>query len=708
MTFFESKNLRVRRLADDVAMLVLDADGETVNRITPDLLDELDTALGRIEDSADFATLVICSAKPTSFCNGIDPLWLAGHATAGELSAFSERGQKVCQKLAGLDFPSIAVIAGACLGAGLELAIACDHRVAVDRPASILGFNDVELGLISCFGGTQRLPRLIGLTDSLKLLSGARRLRPAEARALGVVDEVCNDGDDTPPEQLIDPAKRDWMHFPRRTLRQKLFESNSFGRRFLLRGARRILSERLPQDMPAPWEALEAVQLAVQNPESTAGLEFERQAVARLVQTPAFSNLLHLRLERERRRKEAPKAEAARFLRSIGIVGATEAAKWLVRQAVLRGCQVVLHDNDKTALGYAFFELHRGFQEEIRRGSLPPEVGLKSLEAIRGTAEWQHFNDLDLVLDTLDDGGRVERFRHLDGITTPATILASTGLADTVVQLREGLAHPHRVGVLHFPGEPEHAALAELACPSDAAEPVQRRLEEWAASLGKLCVPVTDRPGLLVLRIWLPAFNEAVLLLQEGMRLDRIDQAMTRFGTVQGPLEMMDQIGLDVTARLVAALRPVLGERVALHAGFAEMAQQQMLGVRSGAGFYRHAGTRRRANPRAVALWRRDPGEAWLQRSALSQADQLDLAQRRMVSLMVLEAVHCIREKIVADAATLDFAMATAGWAPHRGGPLTYARQLGADALLQWLETLQGDFGGRFAPPGGFREAIQG
>src|SRR6516165_7865882 len=203
MTFFESRNLRVCRLADDVAMLVLDVEGDKANRLTPDLLDELDAALGWVEDAADLEVLVICSAKAASFCNGIDPVWLAAHATGDELMAFSLRGQKLCQKLAGLETPSISVIAGACLGAGLELAIACDHRVVIDRAATVLGFNEVELGLIPCFGGTQRLPRLIGLTDSLKLLSGAKRLRPADALALGLVDAVCADGDPTPPELLV-------------------------------------------------------------------------------------------------------------------------------------------------------------------------------------------------------------------------------------------------------------------------------------------------------------------------------------------------------------------------------------------------------------------------------------------------------------------------------------------------------------------------
>jgi 3-hydroxyacyl-CoA dehydrogenase/enoyl-CoA hydratase/3-hydroxybutyryl-CoA epimerase len=707
MAFFQSKNLSIRELAGDVAMLVLDAEAK-LNHVTPALVDELSEAIERVAGETRFVTLVLCSAKAASFCHGLDPEWLAGHPAPDVLTAYALRGQQLCGRLAGLPIPSVAVIAGPCLGAGLELALACDYRVLVNRPTTIVGLTDIELGLIPCWGGTQRLPRLVGLENSIKMLSAARRIRPAEALAIGLADALCEEGDTNPPEFLAAPAKRDWSVFPRRTWRQRLLESNALGRWLILRGARRILRERLPQEMPAPWEALETLQMAARSADLAAGLESEREAIARLAQSTALHNLVRLRLERDARRLSAPKSQGARYLRAIGIVGATEVGRSLVQQLAARGCQVVLHDSDRAALGYAVFELHRTFQAENRRGLLSPEAALRCLSAIRGTTSWQHFDELDLVLDTSDDGQRAERFRHLDGITTPATILASTGVADTAAQLRAGLKHPRRVAVLHFAGPAAHEALVELAHAEDAAQPVVQRLGELAGLLGKVCVPVADQPGLLVLRIWMPAFNEAALLLREGMPPDRIDEAMVRFGTASGPLEMMDRLGLDAITRLADVLEPALADRIVVEAGFAEMVRQGMLGVQSGAGFFRHSGKRRRANPRAVSLWWRGPAEARLSRSALSYADQMDLAQRRMTSLMILEGYYCLRERIVGDATTLDFALATAGWAPHRGGPLAYARQLGAETVLAQLEELARDFGPRFTPPPRLGDLLRG
>ncbi len=328
---------------------------------------------------------------------------------------------------------------------------------------------------------------------------------------------------------------------------------------------------------------------------------------------------------------------------------------------------------------------------------------MKCLSSFRGTAAWERFDALDLVLDTIEDGRRGERFRHLDTIATPATILASAGAADTVASLSAGLAHPLRVAVVHFAGPPGQEAIAELACPADA---VLRRVQEWATALGKFCLRVADQPGLLVNRIWLPALNEAALLLHEGMRLAWIDAAFDRFGIAPGPLELMDRLGLDAVVRLIEHVQPIVADRLTFEPGFAEMLRQGLRGAATGAGFYRHAGRHRRANPRAVALWWAGPGEAWLSRAALSRPESLDLAQRRMTALMVIEAYHCLREQIMPDVATLDFAMATSGWAPHRGGPLTYARQLGAEAFIARLDELARAFGPRFTPPPGLHELL--
>jgi 3-hydroxyacyl-CoA dehydrogenase/enoyl-CoA hydratase/3-hydroxybutyryl-CoA epimerase len=697
--FFETKNARVLELAGAVAALVLDIATAPANALTPEIISELDAALDRIASAERFDQVVLCSGKPASFAHGPDPGWLTDHAVADDLQAYARHGQELCVKLSGMPIPSVAVIAGACLGSGLELAMACDYRVVLDRPAAVLGLPQIELGLLPCWGATQRLPRLIGLENSLKLLASARRLRPREAQGLGLVDAVRTES--TPPEFLAEPGKRDWSAWPRRNWRQRWLEPYPVGRRFILRGARRVLSKHVPDDMPAPWEALEALRIAGEYADFTAGLAFEQEAIARLAGSNTFKNLLNLRLDRDRRRIEVPASTSAREVRAIGVVGATEAGVAFIRDALVRGCQVVLHDPDKTALGYASLKIHQALLEDaVRRGTLNTAAAVKLLRNFRGTANWEHFGDLDLVFDTVEDGRRGERFRHLDDVASPTTILASTSAADTAASLSSGLKHPRRVAVVHPAGPPGHEPVVELV----GSEPV--RVQEWIAATGKRGIEVADVPGLLVLRVWMPAFNEAVLLLHEGMLLARIDQAMDRFGMTPPPLEWMDNLGLDAIARLVEALQPTFAGRLTLESGFAEMARLGMRGAASGAGFYRHAGRQRRPNPQAISYWWAGPGEAWLSRAGLAVKQQIDLVQQRLTALMIIESFYCLQDKVVPDAATLDFTLASAGWAPHRGGPLTYARQMGADQFIAQVATLTEDFGPRFAPPTGLREVL--
>ena len=305
MAFFQSKNLWIEHLDDDVAGLVLDADSSKVNLLTLAVLDELSDALERIARDGRFRLLVLRSAKATSFCHGIDLQWLAAHASADELVALALRGQQLCDQLAGLSIPSVAVIGGACLGAGLQLALACDYRVVVKRPAAVLGFTEVELGLIPYWGGTQRLPRLVGLENSVKLLATARRLRPSEALAVGLTDAVSAESDAAPPDFLGAPVKRDWTRFPRANWRQCCLESHVAGRRLIMAQAPVVCSANVCRTICPPWEPLEALRIATDDPDLAAGLQYERTAIARLAAHPAFHNLLHLRLERDRRRAQA-------------------------------------------------------------------------------------------------------------------------------------------------------------------------------------------------------------------------------------------------------------------------------------------------------------------------------------------------------------------------------------------------------------------
>jgi 3-hydroxyacyl-CoA dehydrogenase/enoyl-CoA hydratase/3-hydroxybutyryl-CoA epimerase len=700
MAFFQSSHLWINEPADGVAALVLDSPASKVNLLTDAFVTDIERAIEQVADSGRFHVLIVQSGKSNGFCGGIDPHWRAALGPPDAHAALAGRGQRLCERLAGLPIPTVAVVSGACLGAGLELALACDYRVVIDRPTTVLGLPQVELGLIPAWGGTQRLPRVVGLERGFLMLLSGRRVNAREALAWGLADTLAEENDATPPDFLADPVKRDWTRFRRRTLRQHAIEGNPLGRWLALRGAERVLRQRLPDGLPAPAEALQALRIAVQNDDLAPGLDFERDAVARLAASPAHQNLLHLQLERERRRGALPEVATAERVQHVGIIGTDDRALALLHQCVTRGCEAVVHAPDRDALGLAVLKIYGLFRDELNRGVITEAAQKRFLGAVRGTVAYQFFDQADLVLDVTEEDAdsKRQRLRQLEAATRPTALIVCATPALTVSEVQQELKHPERVAGLH-PHQPgQRGGLAEVARGAGTSDDAVRRVTAWAGSLGQTPVAVADVPGRLVARVLAPAFNEAGLLLREGLSPDRIDEALTRFGMAQGPLEQADAIGLDALALLIDELQPVFEGRLLLETGWHGLVEQGWLGTRSHAGFYRYQRGKRTVHEPALRHWRAaSRGEPPAVLPVLSPADTRALVQRRVVALMVLEAARCLEEEIVPDAATLDFALCVAGWAPHRGGPLTYARRRGRGPVLAELAELAGRYGPRFA-----------
>src|SRR5262245_14355848 len=425
MAFFQSESLWVNQLAGGVAELVLDAPGRKVNVLGARALDDLESAMDRVS-AGQFRTLILRSGKPDHFCAGADVHELEGNPNAEQLIARAERGQQVFAKLAALPIPTVAIIAGACLGGGLELALACDYRVVVDKPSAQLGLPEVELGVIPAWGGTQRLPRLIGLERALNLIVGVRRLGPRDAHDWGLADQIIDSADANLTDFLANAQKRQ-MTEPRRTWRQRFLESNRFGRWLLFRGARRLLTRRIPDDMPAPWEALEAVRTGLRRG-FDAGLAFEREALARLADTPACRNLIRLFLAREQaRRPSEKKRERSRPLRRSGIVGAGTMGLGLAHLAVLRGFEVVLREASEIPLGYAVLRVLNQLEQSVKRGQLSAEDFARKLGAVHGTTAWKGFDSVDLVIEAVEEdlAKKQALFREMERHVPATAILTS-------------------------------------------------------------------------------------------------------------------------------------------------------------------------------------------------------------------------------------------------------------------------------------------
>jgi 3-hydroxyacyl-CoA dehydrogenase/enoyl-CoA hydratase/3-hydroxybutyryl-CoA epimerase len=703
MALFQSDSITIDRDTDGSFVLTLDVPDRSVNVITRQVLADLEAALDFLSAQPRVPVLVVRSAKKTGFLAGADIAeFTAIKDTAGARS-LSEAGQKLFGRLADLASPSVAVIHGPCLGGGLELALACDYRLVFDRPGTQFGLPEVELGLLPGWGGTQRLPRIIGLERALKVILAGKRLGARDASQWGLADAYAASEAELRDQyaRLVFRAagggKRRRESLPLCTWRQRMLESNPFGRRLIIRGTQRLIRNRVPDDMPAPAEALEAVRIGISRG-MTAGLTQEREGAARLALSPACRNLVRLFFQRENARKLpadlAPIAEAQGPVKRLGVVGAGVMGAGIAQLAALRGCEVVIQEVNDAALAAGMKRVDDLFAKAIERRLIDTYEAGQRRAGVRGTVAWEGFDRTEVVIEAAVEQLEVKRnlFREM-ARRAPSAVLASNTSSLALSRLEDGLDRPGRLAGMHFFNPVHKMPLVEVVRTPSTSPEALAKLMRLAIDLGKTPVLVGDGPGFVVNRILMPYLDEALRLVGEGLRIKEIDRLMRRFGMPMGPLELLDQIGLDVAAHVATLVREQLGEEAPANLVFAEMAKNGWLGQKTGEGFYIHKKRSAKVHKAAQEMLRTQPGAT---ASPLPPAVRLVDARERLVLLMVNEAARVLDRGLV-DADTIDLAMVFGtGWAPHRGGPLRYADDRGLADVVRALDALAARLGPRF------------
>lgn len=721
MEIFRAESLTIEE-EDGIATSWLDVPGKTYNVFNRQVLADLHAAFDQIAPNSSIKVLLIRGRKKNGFVAGADLHEFQTITTPEQAMALSATGQQLFDKLERLPFPTIAVIHGPCLGGGLEFALACDYRVVLDHPKTQIGLPEIELGLVPGWGGTQRLSRVVGLERALQVILQRKRLTSREAADWGLADWCVTNQENvvslltTAPGGSRQLEKRHKRGLPLRTWRQRLIESTPVGRAIMFRGAERILRRKVPDDMPAPFEALEAVRIGLTQGMS-AGLAREREAIGRLATTQTCRNLITLffLIERARKLQEDVDKDCVPEIRRVGVVGAGTMGAGIAQLAALKGFEVVVQEINDAALTAGIKKIEDLFQKAAQRGILSPDEARQKMAAVGRTTNWQGFDKTDLVIEAVIEDLKLKKevFSELEKRTRPNTILATNTSSLQVRQLQEGLTHPERVAGLHFFNPVHKMPLVEVVRTEATEERVGDILVQWSAAVGKTPVVVGDGPGFVVNRILMPYLNEAGILVAEGMPVDKVDLAMRRFGMLMGPLEVLDQVGLDVAAHVARSVAPAFGDRLQPHPALEKMCQAGWLGAKSGRGFYRYEGKKKTVHTEALAKLRQDlngeHGEANSSEIAAKlTSDQMKEAQERMVCLMVNEAAACLAEGLAASADVIDLAMVLGtGWAPHRGGPLRYADDRGSRDIVGTLEKLTKQHGRRFEPCGELRRRAE-
>jgi 3-hydroxyacyl-CoA dehydrogenase/enoyl-CoA hydratase/3-hydroxybutyryl-CoA epimerase len=663
-------------------VLTFDRPDSAANIFDAATLMELNEKLDAAKQGA--SGVVFISAKPSIFIAGAD---LHALETLGgdELRQFIELGQDVFNRIAALRVPTVAAIHGACLGGGYELCLACRWRIATADRATKIGLPETQLGILPAWGGSTRLPRLIGVPSALDIILGGKTLPAKAALRRGMIDEIA-------PRELLLAAALKWMRDhgrePRRTRSQAIDRITAA---IATPIARRRMEEKSRGHYPALPKALDAVTLgAVESVEDS--LRREREFVIELAATPECRNLIRVFQLQERAKKlRVPGVEKPATIGHVAVIGAGVMGSAIAQWLSARGLRVLMRDIDPERVADGMRRIAALYANAVKRRIMDRKEARDGMDRISPAATETPLNAVDLVIEAAVEKMDLKKriFVRLDEAAPQRTLLATNTSALSITELGAAVNRPDRVVGIHFFNPVHRMSLVEVITGEKTSAETAAAAVRFVQKIGKMPVLVRDSPGFLVNRILLPYMVEAAELFAQGAAIGEIDAVMLDFGMPMGPLRLTDEVGMDVAEDVAATLAAAFPGHMHLPAVLGRMLHDGLLGKKSGRGFYLHEKGKTAPNPGAAQY--REPGAA-------ASLDRITM-QRRMVLLMVNEAVRCIEEKVVAEPADADFGMIMgAGFPPFRGGPLRYADTLGAAAITAALREEAARGGPHFAP----------
>lgn len=667
--------------------MTFDAPGAKVNALNRETMEQLDRIVQELI-SKPVAAVVFYSAKPDHFIAGADIRELGNISSPEEARRLSRWGQKLFSEIAALEAPTLALIHGACLGGGCELALACQFRIASDHPRTQIGLPEVRLGIIPGWGGTQRLPRLIGAREALGMICAGRAASATQAQRIGLVDEVV-------PQPLLKAAVAKYLSVPpvRREFR---FQNHLPGRAILCALARKQLRTETRGLLAAPLRAIEAVERGL-GAGIERGWEIEAELFSELAAADTCKNLIRVFFFREGAKKvPLPVAPPARSVARVGVLGCGVMGAGIAQWLSARGLEVRLRDLKPEFVAAGWQRIASGYRESVQRRKLTEVEARRGMARITATTDWSGFSRCDLFLEAILEEETIKRetLAELERHAMPDAVFATNTSAIPISRLAQSLKFPSRLIGLHFFNPVHKMPLVEIVVGEQSSSSAVATGWELVRRIGKIPVVVKDRPGFLVNRILIPCLNEACWLAMEGNRIEALDRALMDFGLPMGALWLVDEVGMDVGYYVAKELAAAYGERMRVAPILEKLHTLGLKGRKGGKGFYLYAdGKKRGVNPEIdVAL--RAAAAATPQRTATPEE-----IIRRCVGIMINEAARCLQEAVVASADDVDRAMVMGtGFAPFRGGLLKYADSLGAPRILQVLQQLEKEVGPRFAP----------
>jgi 3-hydroxyacyl-CoA dehydrogenase/enoyl-CoA hydratase/3-hydroxybutyryl-CoA epimerase len=686
---------------DGIAVVTIDLPGEPVNKVTAGLRADFATIFDQLVADSSVRGVVLASGKPDTWLAGADIDEFLTLQTASDAEALSRSGQELLARLESLSIPVVAAIHGACLGGGLETALACRYRIASDHPKTVLALPEVQLGLVPGAGGTQRLPRLVGLQRALDMILTSRNVRARKAYQMGLVDELVHPA--ILGDIAIDRARKlaDKTLGARRSPKDRgaagvLLEDNPIGRAIVFRKAREGVLEKTHGHYPAPLAALHAVQTGYEKGRE-AGYREEARAFGEMAVSEVSRELVFLFFATTALKKDPgvdEPAPAPREVSTLGVVGAGFMGAGIASVAVQQLTPVRLKDTDTTRVGRGIAAVSEVLRSRLKKKQITRLQYEDQLSLAGGTTDYSGFGRAELVIEAVFEDLALKHrvLREVEPLIAPAAVYASNTSTIPITQIAEVAEQPGRVLGMHFFSPVHKMPLLEVIVTPRTEKDATVTAVAYGKKLGKTVIVVNDAPGFYTTRTLSAYMNEAGRLLDEGAAIEAIDKALTDFGFPVGPITLLDEVGIDVGGKVGQVLYEAFGARMAPSESLRRVVESGRTGRKGKKGFYLYddAGEKSGVDPSVYDLLANG--------AARVEMDPVEM-QQRCVLAMVNEAARCLEEGVLRSPRDGDVgAVFGIGFPPFRGGPFRYVDAMGVGRVVDELRALDDRFPGRFEP----------
>lgn len=691
----KKKEILQTEIIENVAVITLDTPGEKVNKLNEQLIDEFSDFLDNLESDDSLEGSLIISGKENNFIAGADIEMFKTRDTADELSYLSWKGHEALLRIENFTKPIVVGIHGSCMGGGTELALASHYRIVSDHNSTKIGLPEVKLGLLPGMGGTQRLPRLIGIQKALPYLLTGKNMYSYQAGKTGFADEVVHQY--AVKEAGIKAVKKlkneEVSHPEKRSVLEKVSESNALGRSIIFGQARKRILNETKGNYPAPPTIIESVEFGYKHG-FEAGLKHESKLFGKLAITPESRALVELFFAMNGSKKN-PLDEKKRDIKKMGVLGAGLMGSGITEVSIDDGFHVCLKDQELKSAIKGENTIRQNLDKKIDKHIISEFERDEKMSLVHPTETYDAFDEIDLVIEAVYEDLDLKRkiVKEIEDVCHENTIFASNTSSLPISDIAEGAKRPEQIVGMHYFSPVQKMPLMEIIKTEKTADWVVATAFDIGLRQGKNVIVVNDGPGFYTTRILAPYMNEALLLLEEGAKIDDLDNAMKNYGFPVGPVALLDEVGIDVGAHVADTLSDKFEKRGAKTSQKSkELIDDDYLGRKNKRGFYKYEEGSKKKKDINNEIYKYFGG------ADRKSFDEKEI-QDRLSVMMINEAVLCLQENILQNPTDGDLgAVLGLGFPPFLGGPFRYIDRIGVESFVEMMNTLHSEHGDRFKP----------